>query len=76
MRSGDTSSTRSPTSTSAPELPADRAFVVQFRGQAPREGAWRAGRVEHVVSGRTIQFGSWEQLRAFVEDMLDDGRSR
>jgi hypothetical protein len=50
-------------------LPADRAFLVQFR-PGP---AWRpAGRVEHLDSGRAARFGDWAGLRRFVEAVLGD----
>ena len=61
---------------SLPELPADRAFVVQFRAHAPGAGSGAAGRVEHVVTGQTTPFESWEQLRRFVEEVLANRRSR
>jgi hypothetical protein len=48
-------------------LPADRAFLVQFR-------AWAAGpcagRVEHLASGRAARFGDWAGLRQFVDRVL------
>ena len=47
----------------SPALPANCAFVVQFRAHARGETAPAAGRVEHIVSGQTMQFDSWEQLR-------------
>jgi hypothetical protein len=72
MRAHDTSIPRPPASTSPPELPADRAFVVQFRVADPWPRA--AGRVEHVVSGETARFDSWQELRAFVEGVLASGR--
>ena len=44
-----------------------RAFVVHF--YAAEAGAeLQAGRVEHVQSGRTTHFGSWQELAAFVAD--------
>jgi len=47
-----------------PTLPANRAFVVHFR---PGESG---GRIEHVVSGATASFESWEHLQRFVEQVL------
>lgn len=49
-----------------PSLPADRAFVVQFR--AANEGSHdvRMGRVEHLTTGQTAHFRSWDGLRQFV----------
>jgi hypothetical protein len=53
-----------------PTLPANRAFVVQFR--APQAGRPLAveGRVEHLVSGQEMRFTSWDQLVAFITRML------
>jgi hypothetical protein len=63
--------TRQPPPTSEPPaLPADRAFVVQFGVQEGGHAAPGTGRVEHIVSGRASGFGSWEQLRRFVEGIL------
>jgi hypothetical protein len=76
MPTRDTSTSFSPPDASLPELPADRAFVVQFRGQAPAQALRVAGRVEHVVSGQTMEFDSWDQLRRFVEETLGHRRSR
>lgn len=50
-------------------LSPDRAFVVHFYGAA--SGAViEAGRAEHVRSGRTTHFESWDQLAAFVSDVV------
>jgi hypothetical protein len=77
MRSRDSSFFTPPSgNTSLPELPAERAFVVQFRAPAPRHAFQVAGRIEHVVSGRAGRFDSWEELRGFVEDVLQGRRSR
>lgn len=46
-------------------LSPDRAFVVHFYAAAAG-AATGAGRVEHVRSGRTTHFQSWEELAAFV----------
>ncbi len=52
-------------------LPADRAFVVQLRRPARSgTGAVWAGRVEHVVSGRSARFDGCDELRRFVEELL------
>ena len=53
----------------SPALSPERAFVVHF--YAPQAGAdVGAGRVEHVRSGRTSHFSSWEELAAFVAAAL------
>jgi hypothetical protein len=41
------------------------AFVVQFRA-VPGGPAYAAGRVEHLVSGRTSHFQSLEELSAYL----------
>ena len=45
------------------------AFVVQFRA-IPGEAVFEAGRVEHLVSGRTSHFQSLEELRAYLNSEL------
>jgi hypothetical protein len=53
-----------------PSLPADRAFIVQFRiGDRPMDDA--EGRIEHVVTGAATHFAGWGELRAFVESVID-----
>jgi hypothetical protein len=57
------------THTAPPRFPADCAFVVQFA--QPQNGAEaRAGRIEHVVSGRARRFQDGTQLMAFVAEVL------
>jgi hypothetical protein len=47
-------------------LPYDRAFVVQLgRDTDPGTGVI-AGRAEHIASGRSLRFESWDELLAFV----------
>jgi hypothetical protein len=54
-------------------LPANRTFLVQFRaGQTDRPARQRAGRVEHLDSGRAARFGDWAGLRRFVQHVLGD----
>ena len=57
-------------SSSQPTLPANRAFLVQFRPPTPDGSPACDGRVEHVVSGEVVNFHSWEELRAFMTDVL------
>jgi hypothetical protein len=52
-----------------PRYPADHAFVIQFQEQGA-EGERRAGRIEHLTSGRGLRFHSSEQLMEFVADVL------
>jgi hypothetical protein len=57
---------------SQPALPANRAFVVQFR-TPPTEGSpTYDGRVEHLVSGQETRFHSLEELLAFMIRVLTD----
>jgi hypothetical protein len=52
-----------------PSLPAKRAFVLQFA--IPESGSTEPkGRVEHVVSGSSARFESWQALRGFIESTL------
>lgn len=51
-------------------LPADRAFLVQFRTVAAGPAA---GRVEHLASGRAARFGDWAGLRRFGDRALGAG---
>jgi hypothetical protein len=54
-------------------LPADRAFLVQFRaGPAGGPAGQPAGRLEHLDSGRAARFGDWAGRRRFVEAVLGD----
>jgi hypothetical protein len=61
---------RTPPAATNPTLPANRAFVVHFGTGASAAGRLPVGRVEHVVSGATARFESWEDLRRFVEQVL------
>jgi hypothetical protein len=67
----DTNPTRRPAleATGAP-LPAERAFVVQFRAQADPSGDLFVGRAEHIASGAEARFGSAEELIAFITKVL------
>lgn len=69
------SNPETPTSLGRPEtgeaasLSPDRAFVVHFYA-APTGAAIEAGRAEHVRSGQTTHFRSWEELAAFVATVI------
>ena len=52
-----------------PLFPPAHAFVVQFGGDAETPAANAAGRVEHVVSGRSERFAGAESLFAFIDRM-------
>jgi hypothetical protein len=59
-------------SSSQPALPANRAFVVQFRTPSPDGSPTYDGRVEHLVSGQEARFHSLEQLLEFMICVLTD----
>jgi hypothetical protein len=60
--------TEAPVTIDAPLSP-HWAFVVQFRA-VPGGTVFEAGRVEHLVSGRTKHFQSLEELTAHLEREL------
>jgi hypothetical protein len=51
------------------------AFVVQFRAATDIEAGRVNGRVEHVVSGRTANFETGEELLAVLNRMMNDVQS-
>ncbi len=53
-------------------LPANRAFVVQFRVQATGEPSHCEGRVEHLVSGQVTRFASQDELWTFISRVLTE----
>jgi hypothetical protein len=57
---------------SQPTLPANRAFVVQFRAQPTEASSAYEGRVEHLLSGQVGRFHSLEELLAFMVRVLSD----
>ena len=55
-----------------PSLPANRAFVVQFRAQpADAPLSWE-GRAEHLTSGQVLRFHAPEELLAFLARVLTE----
>lgn len=56
----------------APELPAWKAFVVQFSREAGTPAGIFSGRVEHLSSGRRARFSSEEELLTVLGKLLDD----
>ncbi len=58
-----------------PSLPANHAFVVQFRAQQKGTPLRWEGRVEHLVSGEALRFDSQEELLAFVRRLLTGAQS-
>lgn len=57
---------------SGPELPAWKAFVVQFSRDADAHAGGFSGRIEHLSSGRRARFASREDLLAILEHELED----
>ena len=59
-----------PPATSGSPLSVHRAFVVQFRAETDPAHGRIVGRIEHVVSQETAPFHSWEEMQAFVAQVL------
>lgn len=57
-------------STSQPAYPARRAFVVQIHSEAEVAQDDVRGRVEHIVSGQAVHFGTVEALVQFIVQVL------
>jgi hypothetical protein len=57
-----------------PELPAWKAFVVQFSRDTGTEPGVVSGRVEHLSSGRRARFNTSEELLAVLQMLLDELR--
>lgn len=56
-------------------LPANRAFVIQFR-PADEDGRVRCeGRIEHLISGHAEFFMSRDELWAIIDHLLPDTQS-
>ena len=53
------------------QLPRSQAFVVQLSTDTDVGQLRYAGRIEHVMSGQTRRFGSWEELLSFISQVLD-----
>ena len=55
---------------SSDTLPANRAFVIQFRPADPEGGTRFEGRIEHLASGRVEYFSSHEELWKLLDQLL------
>lgn len=55
-------------------FPRNRAFVIQFSAEDARAGF--AGRVEHLISGRSVRFRSSRALLEFLRESLDGSRNK
>jgi hypothetical protein len=58
--------------TSAPALPAWKAFVIQLSQDTTTESGIFAGRVEHLASGRRERFASGKEMLSAVMRLLSD----
>ena len=57
-------------------LPADHAFVLQFRPVTSTEKAQFAGRVEHLATGNAKYFDSQEELWDLLSQLLPGEATR
>jgi len=55
-----------------PELPAWKAFVVQFSRETGTRRGLMAGRVEHLSSGRRARFTTPEELVTVLQTLIDE----
>ena len=58
----------------APELPTEKAFVLQLTRETGPNLEPFAGRVEHVASGRRLRFGDFAAFRTAVTRLLAEAR--
>ena len=58
----------------APELPTDRAFVVQLSRESGHRPEPFSGRVEHLATGRRIRFDSLGDFQAAVIRLLTEAK--
>ncbi len=56
-------------------LPADRAFVLQFKRGTECGGSRYAGRIEHIESGHVDFFYSTEEMCAKLKAILNQGNT-
>jgi hypothetical protein len=55
-----------------PELPTDRAFVLQLSRETGPTLEPFAGRVEHLATGRRTRFATFEEFRAAMIRLLGE----
>ena len=60
----------SPDDVRPPALPAWKAFVVQFGRDADLSAGQCDGRIEHLTSGRRVEFHSSEELLQALRGLL------
>jgi hypothetical protein len=61
---------------SKPTLPANRAFVVQFRPADPEGSTRFEGRIEHLASGYAEFFMLQDELWEVIDHLLPDTHKR
>jgi hypothetical protein len=59
-----------------PELPTEKAFVVQLSAETGPTLEPFAGRVEHLASGHRLRFGDFAAFRAAVIRLLVETKQR
>src|SRR5262245_9883789 len=59
----------------SPELPTDRAFVLQLRRQSGQTPDLFTGRVEHLASGRRLRFTGLVDFHTAVTRLLNEEKS-
>ena len=57
-------------------MPADRAFVIRFRSGVDPTQERMDGRIDHVVSGRGVRFGSYSEALTFMQRVLAESRAK
>ena len=72
IRSCPSAPLSNPSAVGLPQLPAWKAFVVQFSRETDAASAAWSGRVEHLSSGRRARFGSVEELVAALRRLLSE----
>ena len=55
------------------ELTPERAFVLQLRRDSALDDSTLQGRIEHVVSGKALDFASLQEAVEFMRRVLADG---
>ena len=60
---------------STPSLPANRAFVIQFRAQPQDKPLSWEGRIEHMVSGEATRFQSQDDMYRFIARVRGDAQA-
>ena len=51
-------------------LPTNRVFLIRLSGSAEPDAGIHRGRIEHIRSGRTAPFSSFENVEHFISEVL------